>query len=223
MRRAESLAARSRGGFTLAELIVVLTCTSIIAALFFGALTAQLRLARHTAQRVLENDALRTASAIIGGELRRTAPVDLRVVAPDSIVMRAFRGLAVVCATGAQGLLVHYRGDRMPDPAKDSALWLGDADAQQVVALASVSPGGSAACPAVANGSLLWWQTVPTIDQRGVLLVFESGNYYLTARALRYRLGAAGRQPLTADLFDLHATPLCAAWPERARVLPRAG
>jgi hypothetical protein len=50
------------------------------------------------------------------------------------------------------------------------------------------------------------WQTAPAVNGRGVLLLFESGNYYLSSRALRYRIGAAGRQPLTPDLFDLNAT-----------------
>ena len=35
----------------------------------------------------------------------------------------------------------------------------------------------------------------------GAALVFESGTYYLSQRALRYRIGAEGRQPLTDELL----------------------
>jgi hypothetical protein len=45
------------------------------------------------------------------------------------------------------------------------------------------------------------WTVQPAIDTASVLLLFESGAYYLTAGALRYRLGAEGRQPVTTELF----------------------
>ena len=35
----------------------------------------------------------------------------------------------------------------------------------------------------------------------GAALVFESGTYYLSQRALRYRAGAEGRQPLTEEVM----------------------
>jgi hypothetical protein len=35
------------------------------------------------------------------------------------------------------------------------------------------------------------------------MLIFESGSYHLSSRALRYRIGAAGRQPLTAEALHL--------------------
>jgi hypothetical protein len=40
---------------------------------------------------------------------------------------------------------------------------------------------------------------VPT---RGLALVFETGSYSLSDGALRYRRGAAGRQPLTEAIID---------------------
>jgi hypothetical protein len=49
--------------------------------------------------------------------------------------------------------------------------------------------------------TVISWTVQPAIDMASVLLLFESGNYYLTAGALRYRLGAEGRQPVTTELF----------------------
>jgi hypothetical protein len=34
-----------------------------------------------------------------------------------------------------------------------------------------------------------------------VVLIFESGTYYLRDRALRYRIGSEGRQPITDERF----------------------
>src|SRR5919201_1784866 len=60
-------------GYTLAELLVALTLLAVLATVLFGALLAHVRLARQLAHRVVEADAVRTASTVIGGELRRAS------------------------------------------------------------------------------------------------------------------------------------------------------
>jgi hypothetical protein len=47
--------------------------------------------------------------------------------------------------------------------------------------------------------------TIAPIDPLQVsslVLLFESGTYHIANRALRYRLGTEGRQPLTDELID---------------------
>lgn len=191
---------RAEPGFTLLETLVVVSLVALTAALLYGALAVQLRLARAANQRVLEADAVRTAAAILGGELRRTAARDIRAVAAESLALRAFRGSAIVCNVTAAGILVRYAGDRLPEPAKDSALWI---DTAQVTPVRIDAVGrDSAACAMAGPDPVQIWRTSPPVTGRGLLLVFESGAYHLADRALRYRLGAAGRQPITAELFQ---------------------
>jgi prepilin-type N-terminal cleavage/methylation domain-containing protein len=205
MRRADGRRA-APAGFTLAELLVALALLAVLTMVLFGALTTHVRLARQLAQRVLEHDAVRTASTVLGGELRRVAPADVRGVGGDSLALRAFRGIATACAASADGVVVHFRGDRMPEPLKDSVLWLGSAAAPAGAALVDVESFATARCTGVAAGNVQFWRTDPPLPEHGVLLLFESGTYFLAGGALRYRIGAAGRQPLTAELF-LHPAP----------------
>jgi prepilin-type N-terminal cleavage/methylation domain-containing protein len=192
---------RERAGFTLAELLVALSLLAVLATVLFGALTAHVRLARVLAQRVLEADAVRTAGTVLGGELRRASATDLRAVGPDSIAMRAFRGIGTVCGTSGDGIIVHFRGDRQPDPAKDSLLWIRSGGPIVTLALAGTASFTASDCDGVAPGEVQLWRTTPPASGPGVLLLFESGTYYLAGLALRYRIGAGGRQPLTAELF----------------------
>jgi len=151
---------------------------------------------------VTEADAVRTAATVLGGELRRVDPADLRAIGPDSLALRAFRGIGAVCGSDADGAtIVHFRGDRAPEPTKDSVLWIRSGAPPATVALVAVQPVAGPGCAGPAAGELQLWRTRPPLGERGVLLLFESGTYYLLGGALRYRIGAAGRQPLTAELF----------------------
>jgi prepilin-type N-terminal cleavage/methylation domain-containing protein len=187
-------------GFSLVELVVALTVGGLLAALLFGLLSSQLRLARQTADRIAAADAVRVTSHVIAGELRRMAPPDLRAIDRDSLSIRAYRGTAIVCATHGEHLGVRFRGDRLPDPAKDSILMVSPFAAEHAVRLLEVRQGASDSCTARPGETLLTW-TVQPASSASVMLVFESGTYYLTTGALRCRLGAEGRQPVTAELF----------------------
>jgi prepilin-type N-terminal cleavage/methylation domain-containing protein len=191
-----------RAGFSLTELLAALTLGGLIAVLLLGTLTAQVRLSRHVADRAAENEAVRIAAAVLDGEIRRSAPADLRVVSRDSIALRAIRGIGLPCHTDAR--VFRYRGDRLPDPRKDSALFVLP-DTVAVLPVTDARGATSAACQAAVGETLIDLRSGsagPEMARHPVaVLVFESGRYYLTARALRYRLGAEGRQPLTSEAF----------------------
>lgn len=194
----------AREGFSLAEMVAALTILMLLGTVLFGTLIAQMKLARGAAERALANDAVRSAVAIVTGEVRRTVPADVRALSPDSLALRSFRGLGLVCSAAGTVVTVRYRGDRMPDERKDSVLVVRAGREQAVQLLDARTTVGDAACPgedgyttvrlSLGEGGIL-------AGDAAALLVFESGRYFLTSRALRYRLGAEGRQPLTAELM----------------------
>lgn len=198
----------ARRGFTLAELLVTLVLSGLLGGVVFSTLVVQLRLARVTAARAADNDAVRTAAVVLAGEVRRSAPADVRALTADSLALRSFRGLALRCVTHDGSIVVRYRGDRLPDPRKDSVLLLTGA-MTRAGALVDSRPAPGAPCAVLPGESLLQW-SIEASDSAGdqaaadvamVMLLFESGRYFLAARALRYRLGAEGRQPLTSEAF----------------------
>jgi hypothetical protein len=190
-----------RPGFTLAELLASLAAGSLVAAVLLGLLAAQVRITRQATRRAAEADAMRVTAHVIGGELRRMAAADLRAVSADSASVRAMRGLAVPCAADGDPLTVRYRGDRLPDPRKDSVLVLSALRPERASRLADVHPASSGACEVRPGEARMRWTLEPPAESASVLLLFEAGSYYLTARALRYRLGAEGRQPVSSEVF----------------------
>jgi prepilin-type N-terminal cleavage/methylation domain-containing protein len=189
----------NRSGVSLLELLAAMTLGALLATVLGGALVAQLRLGRFAAERAASADALRTATAILGGEIRRTTAADVRAIAADSVALRAFRGVARLCSSDFERITVLYRGDRLPDSRKDSLLMIDGSRREHRVAILDVRHHtvGCAAAPGEVGLLLRLSQAVPP----GVGLAFESGSYYVSSRAVRYRLGAEGRQPLTAELF----------------------
>jgi hypothetical protein len=194
-----------RPGATLAELTAALTLAALVGTLICGMLLSQLRLARNVAERASSADAIRVTLAVLDGELRRATAGDVRAVAADSIAVRSFRGTALVCGVETDALTVRYRGDRLPDARKDSVL-LVSAGSEQVHAITDVRPVTAGDCLAGQGEVVLRLRLTGSVPNPAIALVFESGNYYLTARALRYRLGAEGRQPITPELFVHPAT-----------------
>ena len=180
---------------------MVMAVGAIVAAIVGGALVAQFRLARYSAELVLSADALRTASAVIHGELLRAASDDVRAVAADSVAIRAFRGRGVVCAVWPDRILVRYRGDRLPEPAKDSLLFLDGAGGGTALPVLDVEHAPVPCAAAADETGLRIRVDAAAPSPHGMILVYESGRYYLSARAMRYRLGNEGRQPLTAEAF----------------------
>ena len=149
-------------------------------------------------QRLAASDAARVAHVVLRAELLPIVPAhDIAGWSEDSLRIRAFRGAAIVCAQDPGRVLVRYRGMRNPDTTKDSLLIL-DAEGERGVALVSTAAG--AGCAAPAGEPLLRWNGVDA-PTGTVLLLFESGAYSAGSRALRYRRGRGGRQPLTDEVL----------------------
>jgi len=189
---------RSRPGIALAELITALMLTGIVAGALFAMIRTQTRLVSNTIERTGQADALRVASLVISGETRALAPADIRAVGADSLAVRIFRGTGIVCASDSGVAHVRYRGLRQPDTDKDSVLI---ADTEEVRPLDGVT-GSASSCASAGELDI----TVHTPGERllpgTVLLVFESGAYYFSTRALRFRRGGEGRQPITDERLD---------------------
>jgi type II secretory pathway pseudopilin PulG len=182
------------------EVVAAMTLMGVATALIYGSLAAQVRLARAASERAAAAEAVRTAGHVVAGEIRRMIATDVTAASADSMAIRAFRGAAVVCGSDGERITVRYRGDRLPDPAKDSVVTADDTE-QRVAHLAESRPAGTGACMPEPGEMVLEWKLGTPLDSAGVLILFERGSYYISTRALRYRRGAEGRQPLTAELI----------------------
>ncbi len=192
---------RLRPGVTLAECVVALAVGGLTTAAVASVMLSQARVLRTVSERSADADARRITAGVLRDELRMIDPVrDIRSIAGDSVAVRLFRGGGTACGADLGALLVEYSGSRAPDASKDSALVL-TSTAEAVYAVTGADAATCAAGPA---------QRV-AIDggppaQALLVLVFESGTYYVRDRALRYRLGREGRQPLTDERFARSGT-----------------
>jgi hypothetical protein len=188
---------RNRVGSSLLEAMAVMTLSAIVMAVIAGVCAAQLRLARVTAEQAVATEAVRTVTSVLSGEARRMMAADVSADSDDSLAIRAFRGTGLPCGTTTTGVLVRYVGDRVPDPAKDSILILGALPEFGTPLFDSAPAAGT--CSSLPGEAVLEWRTGGTVPPGSVLLLFESGSYHLSTRALRYRIGPGGRQPLTTE------------------------
>ena len=192
-------------GTTIAEVLVALVCGLLVVQVSlsgFGKIRSlELRFIRRSEKLA----ALRASRVVLRRELRfGVRGSDWVPFAPDSLRLRAFRGVALVCADGAQvsDLLVAWSGTRAPDPAKDSVLLLTEHGAWIPADLLSAR-GTSDRCVAAPGADLKQWRVSVALRERVVLArLFERGSYHVSGSALRYRRGRAGRQPLTPEAFD---------------------
>jgi prepilin-type N-terminal cleavage/methylation domain-containing protein len=189
-----------RCGYSMIELLMALSLAGLVSTAALALLHGQSRLAHSTSDSADAAETLRTATQVLSAETRwHTPALDVRAMMSDSLSLRAFRGSGVVCAVDpAYGGIVRYRGLRDPDPSKDSVLIERGANTElNALVLGVVTTG--AVCDSLPAIKLAVNQTLNIGD---VIIVFESGNYYLSGGALRYRLGAGGRQPVTAAVLD---------------------
>lgn len=199
---------RNRAGMTLVEALLAMSGSVFLAACMVAMLGTHARLARYAAERAEALDAVHTSALMLARELRAAQPGTDVAVASDSLGLRAYRGVARVCALAAGSADVLWSGLRDPDPAKDSLLAL-SASVERVVPLVGLSSIAPGTCPA-ANGAKTFRIITDTLPAGTALLLgFERGSYHL-GTALRYRAGSAGRQPLTADIFDANRTRFAA-------------
>lgn len=191
---------RPRPGLSLIELTVALWLASLITAIVVSLLLTESRIAGHTADRAEVLEATRTGAAVLHADLAALDPLsDVHLAEPESLTLRVFRGVGVVCGFAGPDPLVRYRGVRQPDPQKDSVIVLTASPRPRAEILSFASPA-VAGC-AVSAGEELFLIRLATVPSASDLLAFyEVGSYHLE-RALRYRRGAGGRQPITAEVF----------------------
>jgi hypothetical protein len=190
---------RARAGIAVTELVVTLAITAILAAGLGSVLLTHLRVTRMVAARVAAADAIRLAVHALPTELRLALlPADIHGFSATSVAFRLPRLSGTVCARAVDRVWLRLSGMRVPDPVKDSVLFI-SAAGESALALAGLSedPARCAGRP----GSGTYRLDAPADTQAAALLVFESGTYYLRDRALRFRIGAEGRQPLTEEVF----------------------
>jgi prepilin-type N-terminal cleavage/methylation domain-containing protein len=98
----------SRRGFTLAELLVALLLSGIVAAALTRLLIGTMRVTEAQGERLRVDGDLRGGAGLLAGELlqlgRDSASADLLAIAPDSLRYRALRNLAVACAVDAHAV-----------------------------------------------------------------------------------------------------------------------
>lgn len=189
---------RARAGVALLEILVAATLASLVMASAALLLHAQGRIAHQMLERSERSDAARSTLLTLAEEWRAVDPaVDIYAVAAESVATRIFRGAAVVCGHTPGKTLIRYRGLRLPDAAKDSALQLA---AESVVGFSTVAV--DTGCAHAPGEQVLAIDSVATASRGSMWLLFESGGYHLSAHALRYRRGAESRQPITNQLFD---------------------
>lgn len=192
-----------RAGHTLAELIVAMPLGALLLAVLLATIIAQARLARALTARLGRVETERLAYGVLRHELRWAHSGDA-AAASDSLALRLLRGMALTCGDPAADAVVDYFGLREPNPAKDSVLLVSSGGEAAVALLGSSSTTSACAAPAARSMRLA------RPAERGVLLLFENGSYYLSARALRFRSGAEGRQPLTEEWLEDAGTHLLA-------------
>lgn len=185
----------TREGVTLPELILVAWLFGFVLLALGRFAGAQGRLAVVTHERVRAADVVRTTDLVLNGELRRLAADDWWP-GPDSIRLRAVRGSGTLCSATGSELRVRYRGVRRPDPTKDSVVLVtGSGTAGESYAVVGVV--ADTAC----GGFRLELDRAPPASA-GLVLLFETGSYYLSDGALRYRRGRGGRQPVTEAVLE---------------------
>jgi len=198
------MTARSTPGFTLPEALVALLLGFLLIHLGLDALgrvqSARARMASRTDVLV----ALRVSAHVMRTELNLGVEgLDWRLE-DDSVAVRAFRGIAVVCGADPSStrLLVAFKGDRTPDPTKDSLLLITPEGGREVRALETTAPP-TAACAGPDGSQAATWVLDAGAPASSVLArLFERGSYHLSGSALRYRRGAGGRQPLTPEVWS---------------------
>jgi hypothetical protein len=202
-----------RPGATLVELLVGMTAGALFAALLTGLLAAELRRARTAAEQAARQDALRVSWSVVAAELRYLTAADVHAIGGDSIAIRAIRGVLLPCAQN----VYRFRGMRLPEPAKDSVVAVVSGDALEF-RLGAQPPAEACGAPAGESGGGARLIALAGPAPFEPLLLFESGAYHLQGRALRYRLGAEGRQPLTGEWFENTGSSLTDDAPALARL-----
>lgn len=195
---------RSVEGATLVETLVALLLGLLVLQAGMAAV-GRTRLAHaRTMERADALSAVRLTGALLRAETEAGRAGEDWVMDGSSLALRAYRGTGLVCGEheAPRALVVSYAGYRRPDPTKDSVEVVYADGARTVIELTGLTTGPLTCQGTAIEGSLTLELGVP-VPPGGVLArVFERGAYSLSDRALRYRRGAGGRQPLTPEILE---------------------
>ena len=197
-------------GRTVLEVLVVCLLVALVLPPVMSGLAASRRSAEAVVRRSEGNATARAVFVLMGEELRRGGGLGehARLVSPGVIGLRAFRGTGFLCSVDGSLEVepgsepdsvasITFVGTRMPDPQKDSVeavlvdgrLWR-----SEVAGASGLEECGGGR----GRGFRITLAEPPPV---GPILFrfFERGEYHLADRALRYRRGKGGRQPLTPE------------------------
>ncbi|MEA2722613.1 MAG: hypothetical protein QOH59_384 [Gemmatimonadales bacterium] len=191
---------RCRSGFTLAEVMIAVGLTAVVAGTLYRLLMTTQRTTRAQAQRVELQSNLRAGSLIVLSELRELSAApggsgarnDILVAGSTALVYRAMRGIGFVCGTpSATSIRItrgSFTGPRDPQADGDEALvFIEDsaaAGAEDIwLGMKIVSVATGASCPgALGPGITL------TVPASPVVAGLEAGTPVRITEAMELRL-----------------------------------
>jgi type II secretory pathway pseudopilin PulG len=163
-------------GWALAEAVVAMVLTAVVAAAALGGLVGLQRRAAGEAERVAMASSFRTAAQVLQVELGNLDPGegDLVAASPDRMTYRAVRGTGIGCGAAVDGIVVRtdtWRSLRLPVPGRDSLLLLGAGATWRTLPLAG--PIRSAICPDGSPGLVFPTMALLPGDSTTVVRTFE--------------------------------------------------
>jgi prepilin-type N-terminal cleavage/methylation domain-containing protein len=220
---------RGRRGFTLAEVMISLALTLVVAGALYSLLINTQRITRAQAQRVDLQSNVRAGSIVVLSELRELSGVsggtgeqnDILVAGSTALTYRAMRGIGFICGTPSPTAIRMTRsgftGHRDPQAGRDDALifmedsaaagaevsWLGTPIVSVGTAApcpGALGPGITLTVPASAAVAGLEPGTPVRITEVMELRLYESeGRSWLGARSVS---SGEAIQPLVGPLTD---------------------
>jgi hypothetical protein len=193
-----------RAGTSLPELLVALSLGLFILHLGFSTLARVRSVQSLLAARTEGLVALRVGRHLLRRELRHARPETDWLADGDTLSLRAFRGVALVCPfdSATVELVVSFSGDRAPDTSKDSVLLLAPDGSETSRVLVAVRAAGTGCAPESGRAMSTWELDAEAPPGTVVAKIYERGSYHLGSAALRYRRGSSGRQPLTPEAWS---------------------
>lgn len=195
---------KSRRGMTLIEVLVALLLGLALLHMAMSGLATAKRTESDLRARSERLATIRAARVALRRSV--TASVEGRdwiAHVPDSVVVRAFQGVALPCPTELpeDGVLVAFSGRRLPDPSEDSVSALDDHGGWTASRLAAVRSAEEPCATDPGFETQRWVLDPPPAAEAVLYRLFESASFHVADGALRYRIGGGGRQPLSPEVL----------------------
>lgn len=194
-----------RAGGSVVEAIVALALGLFVVQLCLTTAAQVRRSALRLADRQEVLVSLRIVRHVLRSELGHADATRDWSVAGDSLWLRAFRGTGLVCpdSPSPSEWVVAYRGERPPDPSKDSVEVTYPDGAVLYADLTGIGSASESCGVPDPTEVVSLWRIDPPLPAGPILVrVFERGSYHFSGSALRYRRGGGGRQPLTPEVWS---------------------